>query len=309
MGNPPGLSAWRIGARVTDPHGEGGSGSLGQVGGARRGGERRQERARRVPYRSGVPQQQLEAGDRGRRGKSRWRRSSVDGGGSNPRAVQWRKVTGKRVGEADAAEEERERAAGSKKRGGKGGLGVRVTRNGPRASRGPVTARSNPGRRASRRGRGPGYWPGRGSGKRPRSAAAGPRPVTGRPAGGEETGEGKERRGKELTRGANSPAREKREESGAEQGNGPACGRTGPREEVGRARSTRGKRGGRRGLRGEGSWAAVAHAGGERGGPRGKGERGGKEWAGPRGGFGCLSFILSPLLLFFLYSANSNKSN
>jgi hypothetical protein len=83
-----------------------------------------------------------------------WRRSSVDGGGSNPRAVQQRKAKGKKVGEIDAAEGERERAAA--KKGGVGSLGVRVNRaaasHGPL---GPVLIRT---RRPSRRvwARGPG---------------------------------------------------------------------------------------------------------------------------------------------------------
>jgi hypothetical protein len=65
-------------------------------------------------------------------------------------------------------------------------------------------------------------------GKGPRSAAAGPRPAAEWPAGGEKTEEGKERRGRELTRGARLAEGERKGERGSagsgwwEKRNGPA---------------------------------------------------------------------------------------
>jgi hypothetical protein len=48
---------------------------------------------------------------------SRWRRSSVDGGGSNPRGGAAAQGHGGKVGEVDAVDEERERAAAKKGEG------------------------------------------------------------------------------------------------------------------------------------------------------------------------------------------------
>jgi hypothetical protein len=141
-------------------------------------------------------------------------RGSVDGGGSNPSGARARGKTGEVV----AAEEERERTAGAKKRWG--GLGVRVDR---------ATASAPPAdlmrvdliqaRRPSRRkgGSGAGQGSGLGCGARARGVRQSGATGSGRAAGrrGRKIEEGvghwkKEERGKEaLMRGATWPERER----------------------------------------------------------------------------------------------------
>jgi hypothetical protein len=97
--------------------------------------------------------------------------------------------------------------------------------------------------------------------------------------------EGKERRGKELTRGTNSPEREERKESGAERGNG--------RRQAGLCGSEREREGRERGV------AGLGRSGPGRG-PHGREGRG-ESWAAGEGeemGLGWLGWAL--FLSFFL---------
>jgi hypothetical protein len=159
---------------------------------------------------------------------------------------------------------------------------VRVTRNGPRASRGPVTARSNPIAArflegsgwghgfGVRLGKGPRCTEGRGHGQRPRGKSGG----------------AKQRR----SRGGNeTPDRWDRSGSGREEGR-TAVGCSRGREErwlgLGRRRKKwvgRGPCGEREGKRGAGPRA------GER-------KRGREVWAGWLGSFLFLFFIYTPLI-------------
>jgi hypothetical protein len=109
--------------------------------------------------------------------------------------------------------------------------------------------------------------------------------VAERPAGEEKTEEGKERRGKELTRGANSPEREERKGAwgGRAEENGPACGPRGGKQ----GKEERGPEGGN----GPGEEKPVR---GELGRAKGK--------------VGLPSLIPFPFPFLFLYSNHSNKA-
>jgi hypothetical protein len=130
---------------------------------------------------------------------------------------------------------------------------------------------------APRRGRGQGAARG---GKAQERGRVGPRPVAERPAGREETGDGKRKKGEELTCGATSPEREERKRAARERGNG--------RRQAGPCGSGK-RRGSAWGgwASGEVGWGA-AHAGREEGRgarprerkERGKGAQGRKE-SGP----------------------------
>jgi hypothetical protein len=246
-------------------------------------------------------------GDWRRRGGIAAARGSVDGGGSNPSGARARGKTGEVV----AAEEERDRTAGAKKRWG--GLGVRVDRataSVPPADsmRVDLIQARRPSRR--KRGSGAGQGSGLGCGARARGVRqSGPRAVAERPAGEEE----KQRRGRAL------------EEGGEGKGGADARGHM-ARERKGKRRTARSgwekaptsgaqlAEGGRK--RGEGaraglhrgSWASAAHAGKGR---KGKG-RVGPAWREERGEENgpaqrvCFSF--SSFLFSSLHSNHPNKS-
>jgi hypothetical protein len=117
----------RIGARVGAPHGEGGSGSRRQGERSHTEGERKGKGARRDPYHARKLLRRPAVGDWRRRGGIATARGSVDGGAVlGPSGSTCGARARGKLGEIVAAEEERERAAGSKK--GRSGLGVRVVR-------------------------------------------------------------------------------------------------------------------------------------------------------------------------------------
>jgi hypothetical protein len=101
---------------------------------------------------------------------------------------------------------------------------------------------------------------------------------------------GRERRGKELTRGATESEGERK---GGESRRALGLGEK-KRRWAGLAHAGR-RKGGE-------SWASVALGRGKKKrerGPAGEGEKGEGTWAGPRRGFGLPTFILSLLLFFF----------